>query len=66
MIVEIMSKLFSLEGKFAVVTGPSRGLGWAMAQGMADHGAELVLCGRNEEHLNGRVETLAGSAEDQP
>ncbi len=40
MIVEIMSKLFSLEGKFAVVTGPSRGLGWAMAQGMADHGAD--------------------------
>lgn len=36
---------FSLEGKKAIVTGGSRGLGRGIAQGLHDAGAELVLIG---------------------
>ena len=34
---------FSLDGKIALVTGASRGLGWAMARCMAEAGARVVL-----------------------
>ncbi len=39
-------ELFSLKGKFAVVTGASRGLGAEMAKGLAEAGASLLLCSR--------------------
>ena len=39
------SKLFSLEGKVALVTGCSRGLGKAIAIGLAESGCSLILAG---------------------
>jgi NAD(P)-dependent dehydrogenase (short-subunit alcohol dehydrogenase family) len=42
---------FSLEGKVAVVTGASSGIGFAIAEAMSDAGARLVLVGRDEERL---------------
>jgi NAD(P)-dependent dehydrogenase (short-subunit alcohol dehydrogenase family) len=42
-----MSKLFDLSGKVAIVTGGSRGLGKAMALGLAGAGADLVLSSRS-------------------
>ncbi len=39
--------LFSLAGKIAIVTGGSKGLGLMMAEGLAEAGADLVLCARN-------------------
>ncbi|WP_240665749.1 SDR family oxidoreductase [Agromyces sp. LHK192] len=39
--------LFSLEGRTALVTGAGRGIGRAIALGLADAGAGLVLLGRN-------------------
>jgi NAD(P)-dependent dehydrogenase (short-subunit alcohol dehydrogenase family) len=43
--------LFSLEGRVALVTGTSRGLGQCMARALAKAGAELVIMSRNRERL---------------
>lgn len=40
-----------LEGKVAVITGGSVGIGLAVAQGLAQEGVNLVLCARNEKRL---------------
>jgi NAD(P)-dependent dehydrogenase (short-subunit alcohol dehydrogenase family) len=42
-------KLFDLTGKVALITGGSKGLGLAMAAGLASAGARLVLVNRNAE-----------------
>ncbi|MCB1833678.1 MAG: SDR family oxidoreductase [Geminicoccaceae bacterium] len=47
-----MSDLFSLKGRVALVTGASRGLGFAMAEALAAHGAHVVLNGRTAATLN--------------
>jgi len=46
-----VTKLFDLSGKTALVTGSSRGLGRAMAEGLAAAGAGIVLNGSDEERL---------------
>ena len=50
--------MFSLAGKVALVTGASRGLGLAMAQGLAEAGAHVVLNGRDAAALELRVREL--------
>jgi len=44
--------LFRLDGKRAVVTGASRGLGRSMALALADVGADVVITGRTQETLD--------------
>ncbi len=46
--------LFDLNGRVALVTGGSRGLGKAMARGFAEAGANIVISSRNEEELRRR------------
>ena len=43
--------LLSLEGKRALITGAGTGLGLQMALGLAEAGADLVICGRRREPL---------------
>ncbi len=49
---------FGLQGKVALVTGASRGLGKAMALGLAEAGADLIAVGRNEFHLKETEEEI--------
>ena len=53
--------MFSLEGKIALVTGASRGLGWAIAQAFARSGATVLLNGRDEGTLRGRRDQLVAA-----
>jgi NAD(P)-dependent dehydrogenase (short-subunit alcohol dehydrogenase family) len=46
-----VQSLFNLEGRAAIITGGSRGLGFEMAEGLAEAGAALMLCARREEWL---------------
>src|SRR6516164_5416498 len=50
---------FRLDGRRACVTGGSRGLGFSMAKGLAEVGADLVLVGRGEEALQAAKAALA-------
>jgi len=43
--------MFNLDGKVAMVTGASRGLGRGIAQGLAEYGADVILVSRNAETL---------------
>lgn len=50
-----MSDLFDLKGKRALVTGASHGLGMAMAKGLADAGAELIVNGTSPDRMEKAV-----------
>ena len=50
---------FRLAGRVALVTGSSAGIGLAIAQGLAEAGAIVVLNGRNADTLNVAAATLA-------
>jgi NAD(P)-dependent dehydrogenase (short-subunit alcohol dehydrogenase family) len=49
---------FSLSDRVAIVTGASRGLGTAIAEGLAEHGARVVLSSRKQEDLDREAERL--------
>ena len=59
-----MNPLFDLSGRTALVTGSSRGLGLAMAEGLADAGARLILNGVDAERLEATAEALRDKGRD--
>lgn len=50
-----VQELFDLTGKTAIVTGGSRGIGKEMAEGLAEAGADIMLCARRAEWLDKSV-----------
>ena len=44
-----MTNLFDIQGRKAIVTGATRGLGWGMAEGLMEAGAEVVIWGSSEK-----------------
>jgi NAD(P)-dependent dehydrogenase (short-subunit alcohol dehydrogenase family) len=53
-----VKQLFDLTGRVAIVTGGSAGLGRQMAQGLAEMGANVVLCARKKERCEQVAEEL--------
>lgn len=49
-----------LDGKKALVTAASRGIGLAIAQELADHGADVAICARSEGGLESARKDLEG------
>ena len=56
-----MGDALSLEGRVALITGSSKGLGLAMARAMAAHGAHVVINSRDREAVEARVGELAAA-----
>jgi gluconate 5-dehydrogenase len=54
----VTNTLFDLSGKTALVTGSSRGLGRAMAEGLANAGAAIILNGANADRLRASAQEL--------
>ena len=52
------SDLFNLKGKRALITGSSQGIGHALAKGLDQAGAEIILNGRDKEKLDKSAKTI--------
>ncbi len=50
---------FKLNGRRALVTGSSQGIGFAIAKGLAEAGAEVILNGRDKDKLATAAKSLA-------
>ena len=57
-----MNKLFDLAGRRALITGSSQGIGLALAAGLQQAGAEVVLNGRSVEKLESAARSLGAGA----
>jgi NAD(P)-dependent dehydrogenase (short-subunit alcohol dehydrogenase family) len=55
-----VSSLLSLEGRKAIITGGSRGLGLQMAEALCEQGAEVLLSARKADELDVAVAHLKG------
>lgn len=63
----ILNELFSLGGKVAIVVGASRGIGFALAEGLAAAGADVIAIARSTHpvrRFSGGVSYMSGDARD--
>lgn len=51
-----------LAKQVCLVTGGTQGIGWAVAQALADYGAQVYICGLNQERLAQAAQALANLA----
>src|SRR5438132_12232922 len=51
-------EIFNLSGKVALVTGGSKGLGKAMARGLAECGADIIISSRHENELRSALDEI--------
>jgi gluconate 5-dehydrogenase len=61
-----MSKLFDLTGRIALITGSSRGIGRAIAEGYVEAGARVVVNGRDAKAVAETVKALGPNAVAAP
>lgn len=54
--------MFSLDGRTALVTGASRGIGFAIARAFVDAGARVIITGRDADGLGAAVARLGANA----
>ncbi len=54
------NELFRLDGKVAIVTGGSRGLGQEIAEGLGEAGASLMIVARRQQWLDASIAELRG------
>lgn len=54
-----MSQIFDLSGKVALVTGGTRGIGNAMARGLAEAGADVIVTGRKQDACDAAAKEIA-------
>ena len=59
-----MSALFALNSRRALITGSSQGIGFALAKGLAEAGAEIVLNGRDTGKLEASAKVLSEAGAD--
>ena len=58
--------IIDLSGKTAIVTGSTGGIGLAIAQGLADAGATVIICGRDQARVDAAIDALrAAKASDR-
>jgi NAD(P)-dependent dehydrogenase (short-subunit alcohol dehydrogenase family) len=50
--------MFDLTGKVALLTGASKGMGFEMAKGLAEHGATVVISSRSQEDLDAAAASI--------
>ena len=54
----VETSLFDLTGKVALLTGASKGMGFAMAEGLAEHGAKVVVSSRKLDQCEAACEQI--------
>jgi len=64
MVTAAATNPFDLSGRLALVTGSSGGLGFAIAQGLANAGARVVLNGRDRARLDQAGAALRDAGHD--
>ena len=62
--MSVPTSLFDLTGKVALLTGASKGMGLAMAEGLAEHGAKVVVSSRKLDQCEAACETINAKCGD--
>ncbi len=57
--IVVSHSLFDLSGRVALITGSTRGIGLALAKGLADAGARIILNSRRQDDVDAAVSRLA-------
>ena len=60
-----MSKLFDLQNKNVLLTGASKGMGLAMAQGLVNNGANVVISSRKLDQCEKAVKAINDSVDQE-